>query len=220
MPEPSFHVEKQNFSNQGDAARRLFYIVSGEASIQIGRDYYLLKQEQVWEDGSLKEERRDRLIIPPGTDYNVRMGEKAILAFASTEYTDPESAYDEGILLPLAGRTLLFDRSWAGFTAKQLKFLMPFDKDVILGGHYHDYGEAYSMLQGGCIFRLEDIANPAKREEVSLSAQEGNHLTMKPQLAHVAKAGARSILVGYTAEAFEGADSAVKYQNDWLMFKE
>lgn len=195
------------FSYQESAGSWLFYIVSGEASIEAGGQTYHLQNV---------EEKRDRLIVPSGVDYEVRMGQGSALAFATTRET--MGVYS---IQPVHGEIQhLFSKSWAGFTAKQLKFLMPFDQDVILGGHYHDYQEAYSMLRGECTFRLEDVADPSKREEVLLSAELGNHFSMRPQLAHVAKAGARSILVGYTAEAFEGADSAIKYQNDWLLFKE
>lgn len=198
----------------------LFYIVSGDAHIDAADHHFHLKTMQVWEEGKLKEETRDRLVIPPGFNYNVSINRGSVLAFATTQDLQ---IYGQARVHPL------FDKAWSGFTAKQLKFLMPFDKEVILGGHHHEYQEAYSMLSGECTFRLEDVADPSKREEVRLSAELGNHLTMKPRLAHVAKAGAKSILVGYTAQAFEGPDSAELYpkskeekelpQYAWFTFK-
>jgi len=198
------------FSADGDSSARLFYLLEGSATISLdGRTPYYLSVGA--------EQQRHRLIVPAGIGYDITIAPDSIL-ISSLREGGNTNLYGAAAILNATRRTL-FQQKRAGFTAKQLKFLMPFDQDVILGGHYHQYGEAYSMLRGETTFRLEDVDTKA-REEIKLVPEETSFLTMSPKKAHVAKAGARSILVGFTAEAFQGADSATPYKNDWLLFKE
>lgn len=199
-----------NFAAEGDNSARLFYILKGSATVQVKeRPLYYLYVGQ--------EQERHRLMLPAGVGYNVAIAPGSILV-SSLEQGGNTHLYGAATVWNATPRTL-FQQKRAGFSAVQLKFLMPFDQDVILGGHYHQYGEAYSMLSGKTTFRLEDV-NTKEREEVQLLPEERSFLTMSPRKAHVAKAEARSILVGFTAEAFQGADSATPYKNDWLLFKE
>ncbi len=122
----------------------------------------------------------------------------------------------------------LFDAKEAGFTAAQLKFLLPFNQEVVLGGHYHTYGEAFSMWHGKSTFRVEETLDENQiqegvqpvRSEHNLTAKDRGYFLVPPGKAHGAKAGPHSVLVGCTAEAFQGNDSAKPYKNDWLMFKQ
>lgn len=200
------------FSHAGDAAARLWYILEGKAEIQVkGNPHtYVLQHSR---------ETRGRLILPPECRYEIRVLPNSTLVCNAEQQSVGLNGIVGGSSVKQAMVRTLFERELAGFAAKQLKFIMPFDQDVILGGHYHDYREAYSMLRGNCTFRLEDIGTKA-REEVHLFTKEKSFLTISPQKAHLAKAEARSILVGFTAEAFQGADSATPYKNDWLLFEE
>lgn len=200
------------FLHAGDASARLWYILEGKAEVKVkGKpETYLLGQTG---------EKKNRLILPPELRYEIRVLPDSTLVCSSEHQSIGVKGILGGASVKHAALRTLFHSERAGFSAAQLKFLLPFDIEVILGGHYHQYGEAYSMLRGNCTFRLEDI-NTKAREEVRLLPEEGSFLTMSPQKAHVAKAEARSILVGFTAEAFQGADSATPYKNDWLLFKE
>lgn len=185
---------------------QLLFILEGSAQVQVGQNSYTLKaQETSW----------DRLILPPHERYDIEISPGSTVVKAS-ERNEPRYCSLDGQVTFMN----LFYHERSGFSAAQLKFLMPFDKDVVLGGHYHDYGEAYSMLRGNCIFRFEDIETLA-RDQKEIEAIDGSHLVIPSRKAHTAKVAARSILVGCTQDSFSREnDSAKPYSNEWLKFKE
>ncbi|HLD72962.1 MAG TPA: hypothetical protein VJA23_05225 [Candidatus Nanoarchaeia archaeon] len=227
----------------GVPTNTLFYIISGSAEVIVEGDEtkYILQQQ-----GDL----RDRLIIPKGRGYLVTIGPNTRLSISLEEakserlgnlwlYGTYQGRNDQiwyyihsGTFAPAefasAEVSTLFNKDQAGFSAVQLKFILPFDQEVVLGGHYHGYDEAYSLWKGEAVFRLEhplteteaDQGVAAQRREVHLTAKERNYFSNPRGIVHTAKAGPHSILVGCTAEAFQGNDSAKPYKNDWLMFKQ
>lgn len=209
---PSSVSPAADFSSEGDYSARLFYLLEGSAVIQV-------KEKPPYSLYVGAEQQRHRLILPAGVEYETTVAPNSTLISCLEEGNEANLYGISGRLNHAQKIRTLFRQKEAGFSAAQLKFLMPFAKDVILGGHYHQYGEAYTMLRGKCTFRMEEI-NTKEREEVQLVSEEESFLAMSPGKAHVAKAEGRSILVGFTAEAFQGADSAVPYKNDWLLFKE
>ncbi len=200
------------FSSPGDDSARLWFILEGSAMIEVqGKPgtYSLRALEESW----------DRLILPARTGYRASITPGSILVGAVEREID-EHNLDINVTDGKATYRTLFWNNVAGFAAAQLKFLLPFDKEVVLGKHYHDYGEAYSMMRGACTFRFEDITSH-ERQERSIANREGIYLLVPPRQAHSAKVDARAILVGCTQDSFsrEG-DSAKPYTNAWLEFKE
>lgn len=209
--------KEADFSSGGDHSARLFYILEGTARVTTKNELFTLHGPPYSPSHVSSSQKRDRLILPPHMEYQVNVSPNSTLISCLEEGNEANLYGISGRLNHAQKIRTLFRQKEAGFSAAQLKFLMPFAKDVILGGHYHQYGEAYTMLRGKCTFRMEDT-NTKEREERRL--MPGSFLAMPPGKAHAAKAEGRSILTGFTAEAFQGADSAVPYKNDWLLFKE
>ncbi len=201
------------FSSEGDDSARLWFILEGSARIEVqGKPgtYSLRALDESW----------DRLILPAHVGYRVSMDSGSILVGAVEREADEVNLYTQVTSGQPKCRDI-FQKEVAGFAAAQLKFLLPFDADVVLGGHYHDYREAYSMLRGEVIFRFEDIEQSTQRQEHRIQAVDGAYLIVPSRKAHAAKASARSILVGCTEEAFTRlGDSAKPYSNPWLKFEE
>ncbi len=190
----------------GTPSSHLFFMLEGSAVIRIGGDQYALKA---------KETSWDRLIMPPHLNYELDLNQESIIVDA-IDVVYPGYVSREG---QFTNQALFYHRR-VGFQAVQLKFIMPFEKEALLGGHYHDYGEAYSMVRGDCRFRFEDIETHERREQ-SMQAILYPHLVIPAQKAHTAKVGAHSILVGCTQDSFSREkDSAKPYSNEWLKFKE
>ncbi len=231
---------------RGFTTDTLFHLLSGSAEVIVDGEERAYSLEQ-------RGETYGRLMVPAGRGYLATIGpnSRLSLSFAANpepaEFTPQRNFWMHGQYKGVTDRGwrycdnvldleefrsaqfhTLFNAQEAGFTAAQLKFLLPFDKEVVLGGHYHTYAEAYSMWQGETVFRLEQplteevkvMGITPQRKEVKLTAGEKNYFSNAPGIAHSAKAGPHSILVGCTAEVFQGNDSAKPYKNDWLMFKQ
>lgn len=200
------------FSSSGDDSARLWFILEGSAMVDVqGKTgtYSLQALEESW----------DRLILPARIGYRASITPGSILVGAVEREVDEYNLSAKVTSGEPTYRTLFWNQV-ANFSAAQLKFLLPFDTEVVLGKHYHDYGEAYSMMRGACTFRFEDIESH-ERQERSIVDSEGSYLLVPPRQAHAAKVDARAILVGCTQDSFsrEG-DSAKPYTNSWLEFKE
>ncbi len=90
-------------------------------------------------------------------------------------------------------------------SAQQIKLAkIKNEKDVILGGHYHNYWEYFSMISGKAKFILEDIKTK-KRRKVDLDEKSGG-LLIPSYVAHKAEIEKNSILIGATEENYVNAE--------------
>jgi mannose-6-phosphate isomerase-like protein (cupin superfamily) len=90
------------------------------------------------------------------------------------------------------------------FSAQQIKLARVKNRDVTLGGHYHNYHEFFAMLEGNAKFILEDIETKERRE-VEVSESSGG-LLIPSLVAHKVEIGPGSVLLGATEEPYVNAE--------------
>jgi hypothetical protein len=102
-----------------------------------------------------------------------------------------------------------FNSDLNDFSPMQVKALR-INQDCILGGHYHKYNEMYGAF-GEILFLLEDIHTKV-REAYILG--EKSRLLIPSEVAHIAFAKKKSILIGITDEAYTQDRADISYDID------
>jgi len=197
------------FSTGETRAKTLFYMLEGEAWINvcppgettpgIAERYALVA----------KNGRNDRLIVPKGVTCEGQIYSPLGILVACTEPTTTPSGYnpfntvwgEAQFQTALAPGVEELGGQHQPFTAAQLKFarVNPVN-DVILGGHYHpDYREFFFILGGEAVFTTEDIESKVRAETV---LHTGEHLLILPKIAHKVVVRKGTTLVGCTEKPY------------------
>ena len=90
------------------------------------------------------------------------------------------------------------------FNVVQVKFADVKDNTVVLGGHYHNYWEAFYLKQGVAGYVLVDVDDPKKRLIGIMEA--GSRLIIPPKVAHKVKLSPNAVLVGMTEKEYVSAE--------------
>ena len=90
------------------------------------------------------------------------------------------------------------------FDVKQIKFADVKNNTVVLGGHYHEYWEAFYLKQGVAGYVLIDVDDPKKKLVGLMEA--GYRLIIPPRVAHKVKLSPNAVLVGMTEKEYVSAE--------------
>lgn len=93
-----------------------------------------------------------------------------------------------------------FNKDLGDFVARQVKFAeITENKDVSLGGHYHNYRGLFYMLEGEATFYLKSITTGNEKD---YELKKGTRLLIPPGVAHKADVKRGSILVECTTKPY------------------
>jgi mannose-6-phosphate isomerase-like protein (cupin superfamily) len=98
-------------------------------------------------------------------------------------------------------RRALFTAFNGEFSARQVKFV-DLHRDAVLGGHFHNYGELFYMLEGEGEFTLLDRDSG---ETETYKLERHGSLIIPSRIPHKALVSKGSILVGATEEPYISA---------------
>jgi len=90
------------------------------------------------------------------------------------------------------------------FNVKQVKIAAVKENTVVLGGHYHEYWEAFYLQNGSANYVLVDIDNP--KEKMIGIIETGSRLILPPRVAHKIRLSPNAILIGMTEKEYVSAE--------------
>jgi len=90
------------------------------------------------------------------------------------------------------------------FDVKQVKIADVKQNTVVLGGHYHDYWEAFYLKKGIASYVLVGVDNPKQKLIGTIAA--GHRLILPPRVAHKFKLSPNAELIGMTEKEYVSAE--------------
>ncbi len=79
------------------------------------------------------------------------------------------------------GRRRLIEVSNGDFISKQIKLIEVKDKSMVLGNHYHPFGQFFYLLRGKAYYTFENVDT---KERIEYEMNEGDRITIAPRIAH------------------------------------
>ena len=174
------------FKCESSDSAKLFYVLDGS----IGINFWKADSEEKFSEFLNK---RGRIFLPAEIEHEIAVTKDSILICCSEKPFDDSTDNHE-----ILSDNIKLDLIYNGVEYKQVKVATA-SRDAELGGHFHEYGELFHLLEGEAEFELCHIETGEKNTH---KLKAGERLFIPPKTNHTVSIKKGSILVGCTEEEY------------------